>query len=62
MTLTIRLLMIVCLLLPGLNAAAIRLLEVNGDAPVIERVVAGVSVPRDGVVVIIPDRIFAASY
>jgi hypothetical protein len=62
MTLTIRMLLIVCLLLPALNAAAIRLLEVNGDAPVVERFVAGVIVPRNGVVVVIPDRIFAASY
>ena len=48
--------------LPALNAAAIRLLEVNGDAPVIERVVSGVRVPRDGVVVIIPDRIFSPGW
>lgn len=62
MSLTIRLLLIICLLLPALNAAAIRLLEVNGDAPVVERDVAGIRVPRDGVVIIIPDRIFSSSY
>jgi len=62
MTTRLKALAIIAFLLPALNAAAIRLLEVNGDAPVVESVVAGVRVPRDGVVIIIPDRIFAASY
>ena len=59
MSLAIRLASILLLLLPAAHAATLRLFERNGDETTV-RVVAHVAVPTSGVVVIVPDRIFAA--
>ena len=59
---TTKVLTVVALMLPAVNAAALRLIERNGSAPPVERVVAAVYIPRDGVIVIVPDLIFRAPF
>ena len=58
----IQVLTVIAMALPAVNAAAIRLIERNGDQAPTERVIAAMYVPSDGVVVIVPDRIFKAAF
>ena len=58
----LQLLTVLAMLMPALSAATIRLIERNGDAPEVERVIAAMNVPSDGVVVIVPDLIFRAPH
>lgn len=48
-------------LIPAAPAAVHRLIERNGDV-VTERQVVSVSVPQDGVLIVVPDRIFASTF
>lgn len=57
---TMKLLMVLALLLPALSAAAIRVIEVNGENRT-ERVVAGLVIRGDGVF-ITSDRIFSDGF
>lgn len=61
MSLAIRLATVLALLIPAAHAATLRLIERNGDETTV-RVVAHVAVPTNGVVVIVPDLIFAARF
>jgi hypothetical protein len=56
-----RLAAVLLLLLPAAHAAAIRLVERNGDV-ITGRDLVSLRVLRDGVVVVVPDRIFAAGF
>ena len=58
----LQLLTVLAMLMPALSAATIRLIERNGDAPPVERVIAAMSVPRNGVVVIVPDVLFSGGF
>lgn len=53
----LRIIAFLCLFLPAFDAPAHRLIEVNGSR-VTEREIVSISVPRNGVIVIVPDRIF----
>lgn len=57
---TMKLLMVLALLLPALSAAAIRVIEVNGENRT-ERVVSGLVIRGDGVF-ITSDRIFSDGF
>ena len=52
---------VLLLLLPAANAAAIRLIERNGDA-ITGRDLASLRITHDGIVVVVPDQIFAARF
>lgn len=57
----LRLATVLALLIPAAHAAAIRLIERNGDV-VTGRDLVSLRITRDGVVVVVPDQIFAARF
>lgn len=61
MTRTVRLAAVLALLLPAAHAAAIRLIERNGDQ-ITGRDLVSLRITHDGIVVVLPDVIFAARF
>lgn len=61
MTRAVRLAAVLALLLPAAHAAAIRLIERNGDL-ITARDLVQLRIPADGIVVVVPDAIFAGSF
>lgn len=58
---TLKILVLTAALMPAFAASAIRLIVKNGDSEIATEV-AAIYVPRNGVVVVVPDLIFRAPY
>lgn len=61
MTSAVRLAAVLTLLLPAAHAAAIRLIERNGDV-ITGRDLVSLRITHDGIVVVVPDVIFAGRF